>query len=102
MTDREIRKALREKHFDRITHKKDGSWYVDRSYFYRMGMTPEELEAKVMDALPSATMVRCGDKWRAWPQRSCMWVTFEVSVKKTFSYRKPLTKTFSPNEIEVV
>ena len=61
---------------DGLIHK--GDIYVDRSYFYTHGMTPEKLVEEIYKLFPDAFIVNSGNHFGAWPQRSYMWVTFRL------------------------
>jgi ribosomal protein L22 len=58
---------------DHIICKRDGSVTVKKSYFYRMGRTPEKLAAGIEQALASANItanVQAYDAFAQWPKTS--------------------------------
>lgn len=62
---------------DGLTFHADKTVTARHSYFYRFGMTPEKLEAKVKAAFPQARIVDSGDHWAEWPKDSYIYVRFE-------------------------
>lgn len=43
---------------------RDGVYTARRQFFYRMGGTPEQLEARVRQVLPGATVLSSGEVWK--------------------------------------
>lgn len=85
LTNKQIREKLGIG-WDRITFKQDsqdgmihkGDIEVTKGYFYRHGMTPDRLIDRVLEIFPEAKIVNSGDRWRAWPADSYMWVIFRL------------------------
>lgn len=86
MTNKQIREKLETQYWDTIRFKqasKDGmihkgDVYVDNGYFYRHGMDPEKLEARVLEIFPNAKIIESRDHWATWPARSYMYVIFRL------------------------
>jgi len=63
---------------DSVRVSKAGVIRVEREYFFRVGRSPEGLQASVVRAFPEAVDVECGDRFAQWPRRSFMWVSFRI------------------------
>ena len=60
-----------------------------RSFFYTSGKTAEDFAKKVIADIPGATMIDCGEVWKAFrggasfAQQSHWWVTFTIKSVNT-------------------
>ena len=68
--------------------RKNGSFTVRKSYFFRRGETAEDLVRKVLKIYPNATIVGARKNYRLWPSLSYFSVEFipsETDIAKAIS-----------------
>ncbi len=79
-TRKEIKKTLQDLFGDgNVTAKRDGTYKVRRTYFYRMGMDELKWEERVLTSAKNKGLnlvaTDRGDHFAAWPKTSYFWVT---------------------------
>lgn len=63
---------------DKFIARKDGSFEVKKSYFYRMGNSEEILAKRVLKVFPEAKIIEKRNDFRNWPQTSYFVVRFII------------------------
>jgi len=70
-------------HPDRVIAHKDGTFSGWFGFFYRHGATADGHAARVVKAIPAATILEAYEDWQAWPKDSYFKVRFSLPKDDT-------------------